>query len=110
MSLFFFSALVYGTFAALYAMSMSNIPSIKLPAGMTLRETPTGYEVIASREPMTKTVAFRLSTSEYSRIMALVECFPDKSWGAAMRWLLEDDRVKTVMAERIAQASRYRNF
>jgi len=89
---------------------MNDIPSIKLPAGMTLRETPTGYEVVASREPMTKTVAFRLSTSEYSRIMALVECFPDKSWGAAMRWLLDDDRVKAIMAERISHASRHRTL
>lgn len=89
---------------------MNDIPTIKLPPGMTLRETPTGYEVVASREPMTKTVAFRLSTSEYTRVMALVECFPDKSWGAAMRWLLDDDRVKAVMAERIVLASRYRHL
>jgi len=89
---------------------VTDIPTIKLPPGMTLRETPTGYEVVASREPMTKTVAFRLSTSEYTRVMVLVECFPDKSWGAAMRWLLDDDRVKAVMAERIASSFRYRSF
>lgn len=89
---------------------MSDIPTIKLPPGMTLRETSTGYEVVASREPMTKTVAFRLSTSEYARVMSLVECFPDKSWGAAMRWLLDDDRVKAVMADRILSASRYRHL
>ena len=89
---------------------MNDIPTIKLPPGMSLRETATGYEVIASKEPMTKTVAFRLTTSEYSRIMALVECFPDKSWGAAMRWLLDDDTVKTVINERIAQSIRYRTL
>ena len=74
---------------------------------MTLVEDGLGgYEVVASKEPMTKTVAFRLPPSEYGTMMTLVETFPERSWGAALRWLISDDQVRSVIAQRITLATR----
>lgn len=83
-------------------------PSIKIPTGMSLVETDTGWEIVANREPMSKTVAFRLPTSTYGQMMALVQCFPDKGWGSAMRWLLDDDTVRAVIAKKIAASTKPR--
>jgi hypothetical protein len=60
------------------------------------------WVVITNKEPMSKTVAFRLPASTYSEMLALVEAFPDRSWGSAMRWLLGDDRVLEVIRGRVA--------
>ena len=89
-------------------MSTSTKPTIKVPAGMSLIQTDDGWEIVANREPMSKTVAFRLPTSTYGQMMGLVECFPDKGWGSAMRWLLDDDTVRAVIAKKIAASTKPR--
>jgi len=96
-------------FAGCYDAAVSMTPNIKLPPGMSLRETENGFEVYVNKEPLTKTVAFRLTASDYVAAMSLVECFPDKSWGAAMRWLLQDATVRAVINERIINVTRQRS-
>lgn len=91
-----------------YTACMTSAPDIKIPPGMALVQTERGWEVIPNREPMSKTVAFRLPASTYNEVLGLVECFPDKGWGSAMRWLLDDDRVKAVISEHIGAATKRR--
>lgn len=93
-------------FAARASMlGMSDAPTIKLPPGMLLREDGAGgYEVVNSKEPMSKTVAFRMTPSNYTIMLNLMETFPERSWGAAFRWLLNHDTVTDVIANRISSS------
>lgn len=84
-----------------------TVPSIKLPPGMTIVEDGAGgYEVVGSKESMVRTVAFRTTPSTYAAMLPFIETFPERTWGAAIRWLLEDQRVRTVIAERIGGATK----
>jgi hypothetical protein len=55
---------------------------------------------------MSKTVAFRLPASDYTRMMTFIESFPEKTWAVGIRWLLADERVRQVMADRVAERTR----
>jgi len=73
---------------------------------MILEETPDGYVVKRSGDLLSKTIAFRLSAGHYADIRPFLESFPQRSWAAAMRWLLSDERVRAVMAERVRSTSK----
>ena len=86
---------------------MSTVPMIKVPAGFSLVENgDDGWEIVKNAEPMTRTVAFRVTASTYSEALALVESFPDRSWGTALRWLLDDGTVRGVIADRIGRSTK----
>lgn len=59
-------------------------------------------DVATPAEPLTRTIAWRVPTSEYVGFIPLLETFPERSWAKAFRWLFDDPRVKAVIDERIA--------
>ena len=85
-----------------YHTGMPNTtPKVKVPHGFSLIQTPTGYEVVANGETMTRTVAFRLPASLYADVAELVETFPQRTFAAALRWMLADEEIRRIIKSRI---------
>jgi hypothetical protein len=77
---------------------------VKIPPGTTLITHEDGtLEVIANGERLSKTVAFRVSPSEYVELIPLFETFTNGSVTQAMRWLLQEDEVRRVIADRVGR-------
>lgn len=85
-------------------MTTTEQPDIRLPTGFEWAYSPGGWEVVRSAEKMSKTVAFRVPTSTYAEMVALVGTFG--GWGEALRWLLGHPDVRRVIAERLAAVTR----
>ncbi len=65
-----------------------------------------GYRVIGESEPLSKTVAWRIPMSEHSELLTFVESFPERTLAAAMRWLMRQPEVRTLMREKVRAAAR----
>lgn len=84
---------------------MNELPNLILAPGMSLVVHPDGrQEVVQSSEPLSKTVSFRVSTSEYVAMLPFFEAFPDARQTTAIRWLLAHPEVRLVMAQRVADS------
>jgi len=81
-------------------------PHLKVPYGYSVVETKDGYEVVANGETLSRTIAFRLPASLYADLADLVETFPERSWAAAMRWLVSDSSVNEIISARIASQTK----
>lgn len=87
---------------------MSDAPTnIKLPPGMALVPTADGkFEVQSTAERRKITMSFRLSPAEHQFIVPFLQHFTSSS--DAIRWLLNDDRVREVMSDRVRASSQSR--
>lgn len=85
------------------ATSRSDHPDIKVPYGHTILVGEDGaIEVVATGERLTKTIAFRVTVTEFVALMPFFESFPNGSMTTAMRWLLDQPAIKAEMAARVA--------
>ena len=86
---------------------MSDLPpAIRVPVGFHVVTTTNGYEVVSNGETFKRTVAFRLPASMYADLEDLINTFPERSWGAAMRWLVTDPTVQEVIKTRVCGMTR----
>lgn len=86
---------------------MTTPGTVRLPPGFVLQQLSDGtFEVVANREPLRRTMSFRVTSSEYASILPYVLTFPDSSVSTSMRTLLADPRVREVMAERVQNVTR----
>lgn len=84
------------------------MPQINVPFGCEAVEVEPGrIEVRKKADHMlTKTIAFRMTTEEYNHLQTFREAFPDRTWSACMRWLLQDPEVSERIKARIQAAIR----
>jgi len=82
--------------------------AIKLAPGLhaVIRDGITHIE--PSGERRDKTISLRLTAGEYLELQPFIESFPERQVGSALRWLLEHDDVRKVMAGRIKAQTRKR--
>lgn len=81
-------------------------PNVSLPPGFNMVETSPGvWQVIPTGERLTKTVAFRLTPSEYLSMLPFFEVFPDGQQSLALRWLMTQPEVQELISARVALGS-----
>lgn len=106
-------ALLYLTFAVrrrdaygCYTTGVSNTPQINVPFGYEAVEVEPGRIEIRKKDDhmLTKTIAFRMTTEEYNHLQTFREAFPDRTWSACFRWLLQDPDVAARITARIQAA------
>lgn len=79
---------------------------------------PHGYRAVTSDggvttfeptgELLDKTIGWRVTASEYASLLTFVEAFPQRTWSAAMRWLIDQPAVRQEMSQRVAASARRR--
>lgn len=78
---------------------------------------PRGYEIVIvdkkpvirkarGKPPSVRTISFRVESSTYAKLLPFIESFEEREWGVAMRWLLEQEAVKTVISDQVRSAAR----
>lgn len=90
---------------------MSDIPKIEMPAGATLRENEDGSLTVVldpTGEPLSKTIAFRTTSTAYVGMLAWRESFADRTWASAFRWLFAQPEVTEAITRRMAAQTRRR--
>lgn len=84
-------------------MSADNII---LPPGFVLIDNPDGtQEVVAMGERLNKTVAFRVTASEYMALLPFFEAFPGGRGSVALRWLVSQPEVMDVIRRKVDQGT-----
>lgn len=82
--------------------------TIRLAPGLHAVTRDGVTHIEPSGERRDKTIAFRLTASEYLELQPFIDSFPQRQSGVAIRWLLENDDVRKVMAGRIVGQTRKR--
>lgn len=82
--------------------------TIKLAPGLHAVTRDGITHIEPSGERRDKTIAFRLTASEYLELQPFIDSFPQRQSGIAIRWLLENEDVRKIMAARITNQTRKR--
>lgn len=83
-------------------MASLPAPPLVIPVGYILVERDGEWVVERSDERLSKTVAFRLTPSEWAELMPFFDSFPSGSVTTAMRWLLSQEEVRVTTARHVA--------
>lgn len=90
------------------SMSTAPTPQIVLPPGYHMVTKQDGTTAVEpTGEVLTRTVAWRVTPTDYADLKVFFETFPNGSVAQAMRFLMDHPEVRAVMASRVA-ASRVR--
>lgn len=104
--------IVCGLFACPFADEYDGgmtTPAIKVQPGYELVQSDDGSYATIKRpkdDALRHTIAFRVSSSELADIQTLIETFPQRELGVAMRWLLSDANSRGAIAERVRATTR----
>lgn len=78
-------------------------PDTILPPGHSIVTRPDGtIEVVADGERLTKTIAFRVTPTEFVALQPFIDTFPNGAVTTAMRWLIQQPAVKEEMRRQVA--------
>lgn len=81
-------------------------PSAGPSAFFRLQPVCVCYSAAMTPERLTHTVAFRLTPSEYLRVLPFFESFDGGKGSDALRWLLSHEQVQALMRERVDSVQR----
>lgn len=81
---------------------MSDHQNIILPPGHSIVTHQDGtIEVVAGGERLTKTLAFRITPTEFVSLQPFIDTFPNGSVTTAMRWLIDQPVVRDEIRRRV---------
>ena len=76
---------------------------IRLAPGLHIVTQPDGSMLVEqSGERFDQVIAFKVTATAYANLRPFFETFPGAQTSTAMRWLLEQDTVREVIAGRLS--------
>lgn len=87
---------------------MPNEPALNIPPGYEIVEEADGTRSVRKRADslLSQTITWRTTTADKNKLLPLVEAFPERTWSAAMQWLLGHPGVQEIIKGKIESSVR----